>query len=265
MNELKKSLSLNDGAFATGATAFVCLAHEDLCDVETCELMTARHPACLTTYGPKFCIQSLTKKHWRSLVETFPSVLIDKLGIFANELLTVNGNDRSSKITRNSLPHSRFAELRVLIAEDNMVNQKVFSRILNRLGVTAIGFANDGREAVKKEAEEAYDIVFMDLQMPGIDGIEACQLINSRKVEEGDHPHAKIIFVTAHVSESFRQTTIEYGAIGYLPKPCTLNGVDEVLRNALATGNISVTPLQASWDSTAAPPIHSLIGGSYRH
>lgn len=64
-----------------------------------------------------------------------------------------------------------------------------------------------------------------------MDGIEACSLIVSRK--DGSHSKPKIIFVTAHVSETFRKTCMENGAVGYLPKPVTKDNVKEALEKAL--------------------------------
>ena len=57
-------------------------------------------------------------------------------------------------------------------------------------------------------------------------GIDACRLINERR---GGHPRAKIIFVTAHVQNNFRQECLQAGGVGYLAKPCTLRGVEECL------------------------------------
>lgn len=272
MKELKESMLAKDGAFGINAKNFVCLAHEDLCEIEACELLVEKHTASLATFGPKFSVERLAKKHWRSLVETFPSVLVDKLGDLAKELRQDKAKEMSHLVSKDAA-ESRFSRLRILIAEDNTVNQKVLSRMLNRLGVTSIGIANDGVEAVEKEAEEPYDLVLMDLQMPRLDGIEACQRLNKRVVETGKHPLAKVIFVTAHVSDSFRHTAVENGAIGYLPKPCTINNVEEVLDKALEVINtpssdiIPMVPLASdrSKDSnTTNHPIHSLMDGSYK-
>lgn len=67
--------------------------------------------------------------------------------------------------------------------------------------------------------------------MPEMDGIEACRLIVSR--DEGNHPKPMVIFCTAHVSESFRKTCMDNGAVGYLPKPVTKDNVKEALEKAV--------------------------------
>ena len=70
-------------------------------------------------------------------------------------------------------------------------------------------------------------------KMPVMGGVDACRLINERR---GGHPRAKVVFVTAHVQDNFREECRQAGAVGYLPKPCTLNGVKEFLENLVMTG-----------------------------
>jgi DNA-binding NarL/FixJ family response regulator len=93
-------------------------------------------------------------------------------------------------------------------------------------------------------------LILMDMQMPKMDGIEACIEINKCT---GGHPRANIVFVTAHVSDSFRQTCLENGAFGYLPKPCTLEGVSEVLRHAMGQGSLFSPVYTASWNQNTSP------------
>jgi CheY-like chemotaxis protein len=165
MRSLNQALALGTGPFVQYRDAYLCLAQEDLCDIETYEILASKVSSCLVTFGPKFSIERVTKKHWRSLVETFPSVLIDRLGRLVEELLTSHdrkGRSQSGVDERNSA----WADLRILVAEDNVVNQKVMTRILNRLGITSIDLAKNGLEAVEMEAKKAYDLVLMDMQMP---------------------------------------------------------------------------------------------------
>jgi two-component system sensor histidine kinase/response regulator len=123
-----------------------------------------------------------------------------------------------------------WSTLRILVAEDNLVNQKVLNRMLERLEVESVTIVGNGEEAVKREAEEQFDLVLMDMQMPVMDGIEACKAIHKR--QQG-HPIAKVVFVTAHVVYSFQQTCLDNGAIGCIGKPCNKKDVEDALQQAL--------------------------------
>ena len=75
-----------------------------------------------------------------------------------------------------------------------------------------------------------------DMQMPVMDGVEATRLIVRRN---GPHPTPKIVFLSAHVSDSFKAMCLRSGAVGYLPKPCTLGGLREILtETVLAPPNV---------------------------
>ncbi len=105
--------------------------------------------------------------------------------------------------------------LRVLVAEDNAVNMKVVTRLLERRGVTVIGAAN-GLEAVGEWRRVRPDIVLMDLQMPEMDGLSATRIIRSEENRGGRVP---IIALTAHAVEGYREKCSEAGMDGYLTKP----------------------------------------------
>ena len=101
------------------------------------------------------------------------------------------------------------------------------ARLLSRLNVVQIDIVGNGQEAVDLERVQPFDLVLMDLQMPVLDGLGACQQIVARHA--GDHPIAPVIFVTAHVSEDFEAQCRAAGAVDFLSKPCTLKLVDECL------------------------------------
>ncbi|MBL9201005.1 MAG: PAS domain S-box protein [Opitutaceae bacterium] len=105
---------------------------------------------------------------------------------------------------------------RVLLAEDNVVNQKVALSMLNRIGLRG-DLAANGKEAIEALHRQRYDIVLMDVQMPEMDGLEAAQRIIERWPERGDRPW--IIAVTANAMLGDRETCLAAGMDDYITKP----------------------------------------------
>lgn len=104
--------------------------------------------------------------------------------------------------------------LRVLLAEDNPMNQKLALRLLSRMGVTA-DVANDGLEAIAANARERYDVILMDVQMPELDGLEATRRIRAR----GTDHRPWIIAMTANAMEGDREACLAAGMDDYVSKP----------------------------------------------
>ena len=117
--------------------------------------------------------------------------------------------------------------LRVLVAEDNLVNQKVIMRMLERLGCQPTVVSN-GREALDALDGTSFDAVLMDCQMPTMDGFEATVAIRAREAIAGGH--VPIIALTAHAMQSDRERCLGVGMDGYLAKPVQLDEVAEALR-----------------------------------
>ena len=114
---------------------------------------------------------------------------------------------------------------RILVVEDNPVNQLVAEGMLNRLGFTTT-LASDGRSALALISTERFDIVLMDCQMPGMDGFEATRCI--RAAERGER-HIPIIGLTAHASAEAREACLEAGMDDFLSKPYTLDELGAAL------------------------------------
>jgi CheY-like chemotaxis protein len=108
---------------------------------------------------------------------------------------------------------------RVLIVEDNQVNQRLAMRQLQRLGFTAAAVAN-GREAVDTQARENYDLIFMDVQMPVMDGYEAAAEI--RRHEIRSRRHVPIVAMTANALNEDRDACLAAGMDDYVSKPVSL-------------------------------------------
>ena len=136
-------------------------------------------------------------------------------------------------ITRYSLHDARepSASLRILLAEDNAVNQRLASRLLEKRGHSVV-VAGDGREALEALEKESFDLVFMDVQMPVMDGLEATAAI--RKKEGASGIHLPVVALTAHAMKGDREKCLAGGMDGYLAKPIRPQELDEILKTYLA-------------------------------
>ncbi len=129
-------------------------------------------------------------------------------------------------ITRHSLSEMKLDKFRVLLAEDNITNQMVAMGILKKTGIRVDAVAN-GREAVVALEQIPYDMVFMDVQMPVMDGLEATRTIrSSTSVRNKEIP---IIAMTAHAMQGDRDICIEAGMNDYIAKPINPAAVSEAL------------------------------------
>src|SRR5256884_906069 len=133
-------------------------------------------------------------------------------------------------VTRHSIAESRHA-LRILLAEDNPVNQQVATAMLLKRG-HQVDVAANGREAVEAVAKERYDLVLMDIQMPEMDGFEATQRIRALP-QGGTLP---IIALTAHALSGERERCLEGGMTGYLAKPFKAHELFAVVEGRGADG-----------------------------
>jgi CheY-like chemotaxis protein len=116
--------------------------------------------------------------------------------------------------------------LRILVAEDNPVNQRVALQILARLGCQATA-VDTGAQAVAAIECGKFDVVFMDVQMPEMDGITATAVIREREAASGSH--LPIVGVTAHAMEGDRERCIGAGMDGYVSKPLKTEDVIKAL------------------------------------
>ncbi len=118
--------------------------------------------------------------------------------------------------------------LRVLIVEDNRLNQKLMRRLVEQQGCLA-ELAGNGNEALTMVAEKPFDMVFMDVSMPGMNGLEATAAIRSFERANGESRRC-IVALTAGVSEHERQACARAGMDDFLGKPFTEEGLKAVLR-----------------------------------
>jgi two-component system sensor histidine kinase/response regulator len=128
-------------------------------------------------------------------------------------------------ITRHTIQEAR-RRLRVLVAEDNPVNQKLATKILEKRG-HLVSIVSNGQEAIDALKEEYFDIVLMDVQMPGLDGFEATGRIRNREKEEGGH--IPIVAMTAHAMKGDREQCLAVGMDDYVSKPIKVNELFAVI------------------------------------
>jgi len=121
--------------------------------------------------------------------------------------------------------------LRVLVAEDNAVNQRLATRLLEKRGHRVTVTAN-GREAVEAVAKQSFDLVLMDIQMPEMDGFEATAAIRQREKHNG--AHIPIVALTAHAMKGDRERCLAAGMDDYLSKPIRSQELDDLLQTYLA-------------------------------
>jgi CheY-like chemotaxis protein len=117
------------------------------------------------------------------------------------------------------------APLRILIAEDNVVNQKVLRKILERLGYYP-AVAATGSEAVNAALKEHYDLILMDVQMPEMDGLEA-----TRQIRKACSPRPRIVAMTANAFREDRERCLHAGMDGYISKPLRTAELQAVLEH----------------------------------
>lgn len=150
--------------------------------------------------------------------------------------------------------------LRILLAEDNEVNLQLMVRLLKRRG-HSVTIATDGKEALDRLAEfgfSAFDAALMDVQMPGMDGLEVAQAI--RKQEQSLGTHLPIMGVTAHAMAGYRERCLRAGMDAYMTKPIRsqklFDELDRLTSNhapaQLASPALDSTPATGAFDRTAA-------------
>ncbi|MEJ7643936.1 MAG: two-component regulator propeller domain-containing protein [Chryseolinea sp.] len=182
---------------------------------------------------PIILLSSIGDERGKSNASLFTSVLAKpiKQNILSKHILSALG--QQSNITLEEPAHQQKLEvdfarrfpLRILIAEDNPVNQKLTGRVLQKLGYTSV-IASNGRDAVEALSQGQYDLILMDVQMPEMDGMEATRQIRSSPLRQ-----PIIIAMTANAMQGDREDCLKAGMDDYISKPVKL----EILMSKLET------------------------------
>jgi CheY-like chemotaxis protein len=152
---------------------------------------------------------------------------LDSAKIFEALSRVLNGQQTPGVSAPEALPHA--VPSRLLIAEDNLINQKVLKRLMENLGYS-VDVASNGREAVQRWKSEKYAVILMDCQMPEMDGYEATRTI--RAAEVGTN-HIPIIAVTANAMVADREKCFTAGMDAFVPKPIKTDVLTKAIEDLL--------------------------------
>ncbi len=160
----------------------------------------------------------------------------------------IPSSKKTPLVTRHSLQERR-RRLDILLVEDNPINRELIMALLSKRG-EAVTEAEDGIQALKALEKHVYDLVFMDVQMPNMDGLKATQEI--RKREQVTGKHTPIIALTAHASKQDRQKCLAVGMDDFISKPIKRPEFFKLLEH-YSSLNLSNKTLSSSPSSPAAP------------
>ena len=233
---------INTSSFSTPSDLKKCNLDKNLhsiwIDVDTCEdsLLETIHKlnsnklVLLSSFSNRDRLEKLGLNTTKILYKPItPSKVVQGVSTITpvTDEKTINKNVTTASTPFNSIQF----EGKILVAEDNFINQKLIKQILLKYGVE-VELANNGLEAFEKRKGDTYDLIFMDIQMPVMDGIEATHEILNYEVEEKSQ-HIPIVALTANALKGDRERFLAEGLDEYIPKPIETNELLFILRKFL--------------------------------
>ena len=166
--------------------------------------------------------------------------------------------DSTSEVTTHNATRMPIMKARALLVEDYHVNQVFAEKLLRKLGFTQIELAANGAEALLKYRQKSYDIIFMDCQMPELDGYQTTEKI--RMLEEGTPLHVPIVAMTANAMMGDREKCLKAGMDDYISKPLKVDHLKVIIQHwfiiETASASSKIEPMESVADSPhQAPPI----------
>ncbi|NCG17448.1 MAG: response regulator, partial [Rhodobacterales bacterium] len=160
-------------------------------------------------------------------------------------------SDRAVEAAAATDPKRHHSQSRILVVDDNELNRMVAQELLAVLGVQ-VTVASGGHEAIELHARNPFDLIFMDCQMPGLDGYAAARRI--REKERIGLPSTRIVAITAHAMATDRRRCLDAGMDDYLSKPVKLDALQDTLSRWLHTDSFAtrITPGTSSRTTFAA-------------
>jgi CheY-like chemotaxis protein len=148
----------------------------------------------------------------------------------------LTSSTKPPEVERNESDREQFSGLHVLVAEDNQVNQKLMERILEKLDVT-VSIANNGEKALSLYKRDAFDMIFMDIQMPVMDGVEASQSIIAYE-QDKVLSHVPIIALTGNITTKDRAYYLDAGMDACIAKPIDVKEIIQLIKEYSLLKNI---------------------------
>jgi signal transduction histidine kinase/CheY-like chemotaxis protein len=176
------------------------------------------------------------KKQIEPILERIDRVVYKPLNMTKTfKALEVVYDDKIKKSTKQQTESRNilFEDLHILVAEDNAINQKLIKNVLNGFGIE-VTLASNGEEAVTLRMQNEYDMIFMDIQMPVLGGIEATHKIIEFEEKNRKH-HIPIVALTANALSGDREKYMEEGMDNYLSKPIDLERLNILLQEYFPT------------------------------
>lgn len=150
------------------------------------------------------------------------------LGALCSRARGAAGKRAGSVSPNDAVTHRK--PLKILLAEDNLVNQRLAAKLLEKLG-HAVVVSKNGREALERLNQASFDLVFMDVQMPEMDGFRATAIIRERERSAGNH--LPIVAMTAHALSGDRERCLEAGMDDYVAKPVQASQLQDAIERVM--------------------------------